>query len=707
MVRISSTLVIALAVAFTWPSVSNGQTPDIPEDAPPPPKATPKAEAPRKRSSSASTVAVEETPAVEAVAPIKKDGEGEHASGRLAPSPSGETGLIRVHSADSVKLKLIRLSFSLDFFAVSSFFADSDSHSSIGGVLGISMTPINYLELWINTRQSASSNSRTTPQLLQAQGDLSLGAKGFYPANDMFTVGVDGQLTALTGVGKTSFDSVIFRFGAVATADLQKSQNLPIRAHANLGFILDGSNKLVSGPLSNAERFALGISDYNRVGLGLAGEVPLKYVTLFLEYSAEFPLGYLATPGIVIQSSALRPLQAMPPANNVAVCDPSSGNDAGCARPSYMSAVPQRLTPGVRVTAIPDLTLDAAVEIGLTPNNTVTGILPVPRYNVVLLASYPLDPFNENKGPPVAVPVLVPEVKEVSEKPQTGQVAGVIKSKTDGAEVSGAVVSFDRAPPVATSPNGMFKSHDIEPGPVTLSITKDGFEPTTASATIVAGEAAQIEVQMVPQVREGAIRGRIVDDKDKPLANVRVEISGPTTQTLSTGADGSYELKALAGKYVLTANLEGYLEKGRELDLKGGETMTAELLLRKRPKQPIVEVTKDQIVLKESVHFVTGEAHLAPDAASVLDSVVDALVKNKQIKRLRIEGHTDNVGTDQANQQLSKDRAEAVVQYLVQQGIDGSRLSSEGFGASRPIAPNLTRRGREQNRRVEFHIVGE
>jgi outer membrane protein OmpA-like peptidoglycan-associated protein len=45
------------------------------------------------------------------------------------------------------------------------------------------------------------------------------------------------------------------------------------------------------------------------------------------------------------------------------------------------------------------------------------------------------------------------------------------------------------------------------------------------------------------------------------------------------------------------------------------------------------------------------------------------------------------------------------VQYLVDQGIDASRLSSEGFGSSRPIAPNLTRRGREQNRRVEFHIV--
>src|SRR5262249_3825185 len=129
------------------------------------------------------------------------------------------------------------------------------------------------------------------------------------------------------------------------------------------------------------------------------------------------------------------------------------------------------------------------------------------------------------------------------------------------------------------------------------------------------------------------------------------------------------------------------------------------ILVRARPRSPTAVLAHDQIVVKQSIRFVNGTAQLAPDTAPVLDGVVDVLVNHKEIKRLRVEGHTDDVGVAGANQQLSRDRAAAVVQYLVEQGIDPERLLAEGYGASRPIAPNLTRRGREQNRRVEFHIV--
>jgi outer membrane protein OmpA-like peptidoglycan-associated protein len=84
--------------------------------------------------------------------------------------------------------------------------------------------------------------------------------------------------------------------------------------------------------------------------------------------------------------------------------------------------------------------------------------------------------------------------------------------------------------------------------------------------------------------------------------------------------------------------------------------------------------------------------------------VVDAIVRN-DIKRVRIEGHTDNQGNPELNLQLSKDRAQAVAAHLIKAGIDASRLEVEGFGDTRPIAPNLTPRGRELNRRVEFVIL--
>jgi outer membrane protein OmpA-like peptidoglycan-associated protein len=258
---------------------------------------------------------------------------------------------------------------------------------------------------------------------------------------------------------------------------------------------------------------------------------------------------------------------------------------------------------------------------------------------------------------------------------------------------------------VATSEKGVFRSLDLEPGPVAITVTKDGFEPATAKAEVAAGENREIEVALTPSIREGEIRGRVVDEKDKPIPGAYIDINGPTSMQVRSGADGTFEAKAVSGKYLVIVSMEGLLKKEREFELKGGETNSSDVLLRKRPKQAIAEVSKDQIIVKESVHFVTGEARLAPDAAAVLDSVIDVLANHKEIKRLRVEGHTDNVGADDANLKLSQDRAAAVVQYMVQQGIDPSRLVSEGYGASRPIAPNLTRRGREQNRRVEFHIV--
>ena len=242
-------------------------------------------------------------------------------------------------------------------------------------------------------------------------------------------------------------------------------------------------------------------------------------------------------------------------------------------------------------------------------------------------------------------------------------------------------------------------------GPVKITITKDGFQPGSQELEVTVGEPLELGAAMVPYIKEGTIKIRVVDEKDQPIAGAPVDVEGPTNKTLNTDEQGQVELKGKEGKYAVSVNQPGFLQKGREFELKGGETYSADMLIRQRPKQKLVEVKGDRILVKRSVHFVTGEARLAPDAASLLDNVVDVLVAQKNIKKVRVEGHTDNVGSKATNDKLSQDRAQAVVDYLVDQGIDRSRLKAEGFGSSRPIAPNLTRRGREQNRRVEFYIL--
>jgi len=101
------------------------------------------------------------------------------------------------------------------------------------------------------------------------------------------------------------------------------------------------------------------------------------------------------------------------------------------------------------------------------------------------------------------------------------------------------------------------------------------------------------------------------------------------------------------------------------------------------------------------INFDTGKADIKPESYKIIDQIVQMMKDNPDLK-ISIEGHTDNVGTAQFNQTLSENRAKAVMNAIIAKGIDKSRLSSKGWGATKPIADNKTEEGRAKNRRVEI-----
>lgn len=111
------------------------------------------------------------------------------------------------------------------------------------------------------------------------------------------------------------------------------------------------------------------------------------------------------------------------------------------------------------------------------------------------------------------------------------------------------------------------------------------------------------------------------------------------------------------------------------------------------------------IEVLQEVQFEFDRANLRPVAFPILNEVVRLLRVNPDIELVSIEGHTDDMGTEEHNDQLSEARAKSVLDYLVQRGIAASRLESKGFGERKPIADNKTDEGRAKNRRVEFHIL--
>ena len=120
------------------------------------------------------------------------------------------------------------------------------------------------------------------------------------------------------------------------------------------------------------------------------------------------------------------------------------------------------------------------------------------------------------------------------------------------------------------------------------------------------------------------------------------------------------------------------------------------------------EITEEQVsqlnAYAKTILFNSGKATFKQETFAVLQSIT-AILKQYPSSKFSIEGHTDSDGKDAANQKLSEDRAGAVKNYLIENGIDASRLSSAGFGESKPIDSNKTAKGKANNRRVEVKLV--
>ena len=113
------------------------------------------------------------------------------------------------------------------------------------------------------------------------------------------------------------------------------------------------------------------------------------------------------------------------------------------------------------------------------------------------------------------------------------------------------------------------------------------------------------------------------------------------------------------------------------------------------------------IWLPDNVLFEFGKAEINATAATPYLDRVAALLKNKTARAVSLEGHSDSIGRDEANLALSEKRALSVRNELLLRGIPADRLSTVGYGESRPLAPNDSDTGRKLNRRVELIILGE
>lgn len=204
------------------------------------------------------------------------------------------------------------------------------------------------------------------------------------------------------------------------------------------------------------------------------------------------------------------------------------------------------------------------------------------------------------------------------------------------------------------------------------------------------------------------VKGKLVNENGVGIIDAKVEVQNATTREVSIGM-----MDNESGNYAVAMRIEEESDDDYLMVFKRENSSFTSRLIDSDDmdsNQPtdinvtIQPIETGQAVRLHDIYFDFASAEIQKKSFIVLDNFVDFLNENPNLT-FEIHGHTDDVGDDQSNMILSKQRAKTIYDYLLNKGINASRMNHLGFGEERPIASNETDEGQAQNRRTEFFIV--
>ncbi len=629
---------------------------------------------------------------------------------------TGGTGLLHTQHAQTGSPGQFRIGFVGEWFKAGFLCTDkfpcpaptagaapltTDSLTHTGGTLSLGASLFNIgagtFDGYVAISAVANSDSANRPGLLQVLGDTDFGIKYMAPVGDVIHLGLFSELWLINGTGSVGLDGggTSAKFGGVATADLRgtptSSSHIPLRFSANVVYSLDNTGAVLSDtetargePVTRIERYGLGVNRVDHFDFLLGGEAFIAddRVRPFVEgriLAANNRQNYACHVNNVSQDNCL-------------------AND---------TVVPSTLTIGSKFFPWKHgFSLLAALDIGLGgTHDFIEELQPIPPWTLYLGAGWAVDTLDR--------PPVVKKVERVIEHVvPRGHVVGFVHDKHKHDSIVGAIATYRDRPdlsPLATGTDGKF-ADEVAPGAYTYDLKADGFRAGSCDATVPAqgGEVA-IDCPLEALPRVGTVVGHVHDaDTSQPISGIQVVLTDSQHKDLplNTDASGGFRFEGVTpGTGELRIEADGYLVLVVPADVKARQETSVDLALRPKPKQSKVAVTAKEITIKEQIQFALDSAVILPESFGILTEIADTVIRHPEIKRLEVQGHTDNSGTADHNQLLSEQRAEAVRAWLVQHGAGADRLVARGYGQDRPLVPNVTAGNRAQNRRVQFIIL--
>ena len=634
----------------------------------------------KSKPAAAETTSAAATPADDGKAPV----------GMRSATGAGPLGLDRVWSADPGAPGTFRLHVGLGYSKASDWPLDGSDNTFVSNDYALAYTPMEYLELFLGMRNTSNSNDGSKPAHIATQGDLTFGLKGGYFVTDVVGIGAAASLRLLGGIdgGGPVGAGTSAEFRGLFTFDMNRGKVAPVRVLFDVSYYIENGEALYDDEPQEpdiVQDWGLQAGRYDRMMLGLALEGLVEpWVAPYLEYR-------IGTPFLV-----------------------QTDRRGEGSREFSFGSVPHTITPGIRAFPHETVAIDLGVRVGLS-DEPFTGVTATPPWELFFGVGYTLDPrpqIIEREVAPAAPPPPPP--------PEYGAVVGRVLDAKTNQPIAGATVLYPgkNYSPQTTGKDGRYGGYLLEPGPVEVRASARGYAPAAGKGTVVAGTGANLKVSLKP-LSKGKLEVRVFDDLGKKMgAKVHLgdAIEGDAT------VDEPFLVEAKPGKYELRVGTAGFVENKREVEIKSGETTTLRVALQsdggkrapaKRPRsggaesarQGVATFTGKGIKMRRPITFTGKTAKLTPAGRKALNDLAALLQSVPQVTRLRIMAHTDNRGKASKLESLSNDRARAVRSYLIKRGVSAKRLSARGLGSKKPVAPNLTARGRAKNNRIEFLVL--